>query len=87
MDFDDYLNSIRKKMTRGQFACYVGITPAHLSSVIHGRTRPSMCLARRISDISGGIVKWQDLMERKYKNDKKYDNDEKFKMIEVKDER
>lgn len=47
---------------KSAFARRVGITPATLSSVLSGKRRPSVDLARRISHATGGAVTVRELL-------------------------
>lgn len=61
MDLAEYID--RKGFTQKTFADMVGCDRNHLNAVINGRVRMNLRFARRIDEITGGIVKAEELLE------------------------
>ena len=64
MNLYDWLWSHRRIYTHKQFADKLNVTPAYLSRVVNLKTQPSIRLAKEIQTLTGGQVKWHDLVDQ-----------------------
>lgn len=66
MDLKDYLISAKEPMA--EFASKLGVTAQYIWTICNKQRLPSLFLAKRIQEISGGGVTLDELMGREVKS-------------------
>ena len=62
MKLKEYI--IEKGMTQVAFASLLGISKYHLNKLVNGERTPSFKLLKKIGDISGGCVSFDDFLKK-----------------------
>jgi transcriptional regulator with XRE-family HTH domain len=80
MNLKKYLEE--KRMTYREFAEKLGIRPQYLQSIAYGKKKPSLELAVKIQELTGGKLTPKDLLEH-YNNPQKVASKRKYRGKEV----
>jgi transcriptional regulator with XRE-family HTH domain len=65
-----------RSISQRGFAMKIGTTPNNLSSLIRGKSMPSLRLAYEIEKKTGGLVTLYDWIPEEYKKDEKKNEDD-----------
>ena len=57
---NDHRTKLKDKISIASIARKAGVTYPWLYSVLAGRNKPSIRLARKIERITGGLIRWED---------------------------